>query len=115
MKLPSGPVNQIIRKYGQEVTITTRIPTDETDEWGHTVYDESESTQIARIKIMKGSEKLIKAGVLRVGDAQAIFPLDAKPYLNEFSSLKLNENSYQMLSPVETMTHIEVSMRRIEL
>lgn len=117
-----------IAAYGDQILIVYRNPSivDGSvvkDERGHTVYVEEEIETIARIKMMRGTETLVKNGVLQVGDATGLFSLTDYAYINRQSKVILKrvfngqtrELIFNMSQPVEKKTHITANLKRVDL
>jgi len=115
-------------EYGEPITIITKNPVIQNgkvveDERGHTVYVEDEIDTIARIKLMMGMEILVENGVLDVGDAQGLFFLEDRKYINSRSKISYKqtmpdgyviETQFRCLSPIVLKTHLETNLKRVE-
>ncbi len=130
MKPPINAINNMINQYGRLVQVTTRTPTENgqgeivKDNRGHVVYNEEINTITARIKVMRGGERLVRNNILQVGDAVGIFKLSDAGTLNEQSYLFLQDVNtegygqsfnFKIEKPVHKQTHIEANLKRSEL
>lgn len=127
---PTITMNRMINQHGRLVQLTTRTPQEDEqgeivrDSRGHTIYDEEVNTVIARVKVLRGGERLVRNNILQVGDAVGIFKLTDAAYLNEQSYLFIQDTNtlgdgqsfnFKIDKPVFKKTHIEANLRRSEL
>lgn len=121
---PTKTITSLINRLGRLVTITTRTDTGTRDTRGHTVYTETINTTIARVKVMRGHERIIQNNILQTGDAIGLFKLADAGYLNEDSHLYIKDTNtegdgqsfnFKIGKPVFKETHIECNLRRSEI
>lgn len=127
---PTKTITSLINRLGRLVTITTRTPQKDQernvvkDTRGHPIYTETINTTIARVKVMRGHERIIQNNILQTGDAIGLFKLADAGYLNEDSHLYIKDTNtegdgqsfnFKIGKPVFKETHIECNLRRSEI
>ena len=134
--ITSAGFNSFLRTVGQEVVVYSKTPTYDDDgnlvrtpsrdddgnilpDGGAIIYDEEDVVLLARINMLRGSEKEVDNAFVEEGDAIGLFKLKDAQYLNKGNTVSLSYETgldyyFQMMKPIQRMTHIEVGLKRRE-
>jgi len=122
--------NNYVAQFGESATIKGFAPQLDDDgnivkniEDNSIVYDEVDVTVRCRIANNRGSEssKMRFQGAyptMEESDATGLFKLSDAQYIKKGNKVVLSRNlsyTFEMLTPVEKKTHIEVSLKRNEV